>query len=171
MMQSFPITQIIRHKRENKKKCSLQCLVGRPDFLFSIYPPRKIIPLDSEYLLLSIDGEPLTPADSERGLLLLDGTWRYATRMKTYVDSKCKLETRSIPKGWKTAYPRRQEDCDHPENGLASIEALFIAYYILGRDTAGLFDNYHWKERFFELNKDRLVQRQQSGQQAILCVS
>jgi len=60
--------------------------------------------------------------------------------------------TRSLPIDLKTAYPRRQEDCQDPERGLASVEALFAAYTILGRDTTGLLDFYYWKEDFLLKN-------------------
>jgi hypothetical protein len=39
-----------------------------------------------------------------------------------------------------------------PDNGLASIEALYLAYHILGRPTAGLLDHYHWADAFLEAN-------------------
>ena len=55
-------------------------------------------------------------------------------------------------KGLKTAYPREQGDCVDPEPGLASIEALFIAYRLLGYSTEGLLDYYYWKEKFIKIN-------------------
>jgi pre-rRNA-processing protein TSR3 len=39
-----------------------------------------------------------------------------------------------------------------PGNGLATVEALFLAYHRLGRPTAGLLDHYHWAREFLELN-------------------
>ena len=155
-MQSHPLTHIIRHKRENKNKCSLQPLVGDPRFLFFTYPSPKPLPLNPDYLLLTLHAPPLTQADAQRGLLLLDGTWRYASKMKNYVDSLYQLETRSLPPGWKTAYPRRQDDCDDPEAGLASVEALFVAFFILGWDTKGLLQAYHWAKDFLKLNESML---------------
>jgi pre-rRNA-processing protein TSR3 len=62
------------------------------------------------------------------------------------------LIRRSLPGYIKTAYPRRQDSCDDPERGLASLEALFIAYTLLERDTTGLFDHYYWKDDFFKIN-------------------
>jgi pre-rRNA-processing protein TSR3 len=35
---------------------------------------------------------------------------------------------------------------------LASVEALYAAYHILGRPTAGLLDHYRWAEAFLRLN-------------------
>jgi len=58
------------------------------------------------------------------------------------------METRSLPIGFKTAYPRKQDDCSDSERGLSSIEAIYIAYTILGYDTTGLMDRYLWKDAF-----------------------
>ena len=52
----------------------------------------------------------------------------------------------SLPLGYKTAYPRRQDE----ERGLASIEALYIAYRVLGWETEGLLDHYHWRDEFLK---------------------
>lgn len=135
MMQPLK-TYILRHRRENLKKCSLRGLESRPDFQFFTYPTATLPDLSS-HLLLAMDGPPLTHADADRGLFLLDATWRYAAKMRSFVDSHIIMETRSIPKGYMTAYPRRQDDCPNSEDGLASIEALYIAYKILGRNTDG----------------------------------
>jgi pre-rRNA-processing protein TSR3 len=151
IMQSFPPTIILRHQRENLKKCSLRGLEGRKDCHFVTYP-QGIMPETTGYLLLAIDGTPLQKSDQDKGLLLLDATWRYAFVMQRFVDRESKLEKRSIPPGFVTAYPRRQTDCPDPEAGLASIEALYIAYLLLGRSTDGLLDRYYWREQFLELN-------------------
>ena len=150
MNQEIP-TLIWRHRRENLKKCSLRGLERRADMRFFTYP--KSAPLISrDYIILSLDGEPLSEKD--RGLLLLDGTWRLAEKMHTQLPEG--LPKRRIPKDFKTAYPRRQEDCDEPESGLASVEALYIAYTIMGKDPTGLLDHYHWKDQFLERNKGLL---------------
>lgn len=151
-MQSSAPTVILRHHRENLKKCTLRGLEPRQDFHFIKYPNGKLPEL-SGYLLLAIDGEPLTTADRSRGLLLLDATWRYAAAMRKFVDSQITLECRSIPPGFVTAYPRKQTECPDPDAGLASIEALYISYWLTGRDTSGLLDNYYWKEEFFLKNR------------------
>lgn len=151
-MQSFPPTIVLRHRKENLKKCSLRGLETRDDFLFYTYPTQEL-PEMSGYIMLSLDGPPLSLEDKNRGLFVLDGTWRYATKMYENTRGLEKLETRSLPAVYKTAYPRKQEDCEDPERGLASVEAIFIAYTILGRDTTGLLDNYYWKEDFFEKNR------------------
>jgi pre-rRNA-processing protein TSR3 len=140
----------LRHRKENLKKCSLRHLQTRADLRFLTYPLERLPDLTG-YVVLTLDGRELDACDKSCGLLLLDGTWRYAAQMSRVLPpSFC---ARSLPSQFKTAYPRRQEDCPDPSRGLASIEALFIAYTILGRDTTGLLDQYYWKEAFLQKNQ------------------
>lgn len=151
----FPATIILRHRRENLKKCSLRGLEGRDDMRFYTYPLTHLPPLEN-YVLLDLDAPLLTAEDNSCGILLLDATWRYAERMRSFVRDAPGLKARRLPDHFRTAYPRRQEDCLDPERGLASIEALYAAYTILGRDCKGLFDGYYWKDEFLEKNKQFL---------------
>jgi pre-rRNA-processing protein TSR3 len=150
-MLNYPITLIQRHRKENLKKCSLRGLESREDIQFYTYPKDKL-PNLSSYIVLALDAPPLSKNDSDHGLLLIDGTWKYAEVMYNQLEKPHLFITRSLPKDLKTAYPRRQDDCIDPERGLASIEALFAAYSILERDTTGLLDFYHWKEEFLQKN-------------------
>src|SRR6202007_3337296 len=82
------------------------------------------------------------------GVLLLDGSWRWAEAMtRDFAD----VPPRSLS-GWRTAYPRVSKLGTDPDNGLASVEALFVAYHVLGRPTAGLLDHYRWAAEFLRLN-------------------
>ncbi|MBS0628619.1 MAG: hypothetical protein JSS30_00160 [Verrucomicrobia bacterium] len=141
-MNSFPHTIILRHNRENLKKCSLRGLETRQDLIFYSYPLKKELPDLSNYVVLTLDGPPLTQEDAQYGIFLIDGTWRYAEKMLKAL--KPPFEQRSLPREAMTAYPRRQDD----GRGLASCEALYLSYLILGRDPAGLLDHYRWKEQF-----------------------
>lgn len=156
-MQRFPTTLVVRHRKERLSKCSLRGLEDREDFAFFKYPQTQLPPTEGA-ILLALDAPPLEREEGERGLLLLDATWRYAERMYRDIRPTISVIERSIPLGACTAYPRRQEDCRDEEAGLASIEALYIAYTILGRPTKGLLDRYHWKEAFLEKNKNYLNQ-------------
>lgn len=142
-------TVILRHRRENLKKCSLSGLETHPELRFYTYPT-DFLPNCSSFLLLKVGAPPLTFADAEKGLFLIDGTWKLAQVMEKQLPWK--LEARSLPPGFKTAYPRRQTDCPDPQAGLSSVEALYIAHRILGRSTEKLLDRYHWKELFIEIN-------------------
>lgn len=148
----FPPTIILRHRKENLKKCSLRGLENRPDCLFFTYPQQARLPDLSNYFLLALDAPSLSQADQDKGIFLIDGTWRYAELMQRQLPKPHLFQKRSLPSHFQTAYPRRQEDCPNPTQGLASIEALFLTYTLLGRPTDGLLDHYHWKEPFLEKN-------------------
>lgn len=153
-MQPFPPTIVIRHRLENLKKCSLRGLESRLDFLFITYPFSSLPDLKN-YILLTLDAPPLTAADQEHGLLILDATWRYAAKMFKPFENQPDVLYRSLPAHFRTAYPRRQHDCPDPERGLASIEAIYLSYLLLQRETTGLLDGYYWKEQF--LNKNQIL--------------
>lgn len=148
-MERFPPTIILRHRKENLKKCSLSGLAPRNDVQLYTYPSAALPDLSS-HLLLTLDAPPLGKDDDHLGIVLLDATWRYAQQMQRQLRLPPTL--RSIPSGYRTAYPRRQNGCSDPERGLASIEALFLAYHILGRDTRGLLTHYYWGEPFLQKN-------------------
>jgi pre-rRNA-processing protein TSR3 len=154
---NYPATIIIRHARENIKKCSLRGLEKRSDFNFFTYPycvlGKETLPDLTGYIVLDVEGEELSEKDNTSGILLLDGTWRLAEKMQKNISQLEGLVKRSIPAGFKTAYPRRQDDCPDPDAGLASIEALYIAYLAAKRPTEGLFDDYHWKDQFLSKNE------------------
>lgn len=131
------------------KKCSLRGLESRSDMEFLTYPKHHL-PEKENYVILSFDGPELSKEDAACGLYLIDGTWKLAEKMEqTLPFTPIK---RSLPKHFKTAYPRRQTGCADPEAGLATIEALFIAYKILDRPTHDLLSHYHFGQKFLELN-------------------
>lgn len=144
---SPPPTILIIHPKENRAKCSLEPLRGRPDLHFVEFTPSLSTEL-SGYVRLSPVGPPLTAADAHCGLLLVDGSWRHAARVHRHFAS---VPPRSLA-GVRTAYPRVSKLFEDPPGGLASVEALYVAYRILGRATDGLLDAYYWREQFLEQN-------------------
>lgn len=144
-------TIILRHRRENLRKCSLRGLESHPLLHFYTYPKDPLPPLSS-YILLSIDAPVLSKEDAEYGLFLIDGTWRHSETMFRSLSKPHLFRARSLPPGIRTAYPRRQEDCIDPSRGLATVEALFVACCILQRPTEGLLEHYHWKDSFLKEN-------------------
>lgn len=144
-MANFLKTIIVRHRKENLKKCSLRGLEDHAGLIFFKYPG-CLLPDLSNYFLLSVDGPPLEP-DEKRGMMILDGTWRLAEMMENNLPLP--PARRSLPL-LKTAYPRRQDQV----GGLATVEALFVAYTILGIPTEGILDNYYWKNDFIQINDD-----------------
>jgi pre-rRNA-processing protein TSR3 len=111
--------------------------------------PLKARPPLEGYIRLAADGPELSAADTKAGLLLLDSSWRRLEPMsRPFLD----VPPRSLH-GYRTAYPRRSKVFDDPENGLASVEALFVAYHILGRPTDGLMEHYRWADEFLRINR------------------
>ena len=147
MTLTCPPTVIVRHPRENPRKCSVWPLRGRADLVFLNYPvPQR--PNLAGYVRLAADGPELSLADAVAGVLLLDGSWRRAAAMiRDFAD----VAPRSLH-GWQTAYPRVSKLGTDPDNGLASVEALYIAHHILGRPTEGLLEHYRWREEFLRRN-------------------
>ncbi len=147
MESRYPPTVIVRHTHENPRKCSVLPLRGRPDVIFLTHPVKERPPLDG-YIRLAAEGPPLSSDDAKKGILLLDGSWRWAESMtRAFLD----VPARSLH-GWRTAYPRVSKRGTDPDNGLASIEALFVAYHLLDRPTEGLLDHYYWAEEFARMN-------------------
>ncbi len=154
-MKNQPKTIILRHARENLKKCSLTGLENRRDCRFFTYP-KEPLPDISSYILLKVGAPPLSKEDQNRGLFLIDGTWRLASVMEAQIPIQMKesMIERSLPDHFRTAYPRRQTECPDPEKGLSSLEALYIALFILERPLEGLLDRYYWKDLFFQKNPE-----------------
>lgn len=145
----FPPTLIIVHAKERRSKCTVQPLRGREGFRFHTFPSGQRADTDV-YVRLALDGPPLTQADGDRGLLLLDATWKLAERME---HEYAQVPSRSLPP-LRTAYPRTSKLFEDPTPGLATIEAVYAAYFILGRPTHGLLDHYRWGNEFLELNRE-----------------
>jgi pre-rRNA-processing protein TSR3 len=147
MSTTYLPTVIVRHTRENPRKCSVFPLRGRPDVIFLNYPVSRRPALEG-YVRLAAEGPALSAADAASGLLLLDGSWRWAAAMtRDFAD----VPPRSLS-GWRTAYPRTSKLGTDPDNGLASVEALVVAYHLLGRPRDGLLDHYRWAAEFLAVN-------------------
>ena len=150
-----PPTILVVHPKERESKCTVASLRGRAEFVFWKFPKRGPESLEG-YVRLGIGGPWLSHDDADRGLLVLDGTWRWAEKMEAeFAD----LPVRSLP-AWETAYPRHSKLFEDPAAGLATIEALYAAYTHLGRETEGLLDHYHWAEEFLAKNREWIVQNE-----------
>ncbi len=145
-------TTVIRHEKENVRKCSLRFLHGRPEM--TLLKQRPGLRFDATgFTLLAVDAPPLSPADAGRPLLLLDSTWRWLPRLFACLDGT--PVPRAIPGDLRTAYPRTSKVFEDPAAGLASIEALYVARALLGDDDPTLLDGYHWKDTFLATLRER----------------
>lgn len=141
-------TTVIRHPKERIAKCSLRFLHDRPEMTFLKAKPGFTFDATG-HLLLAVDAPPLSPADAGQPLLLLDSTWRWLPQLAACVTGA--PIRRSIPGGLRTAYPRVSKIFDDPAQGLASIEALYVARRLLGDDDPSLLEGYHWRDEFLQL--------------------
>jgi rRNA small subunit aminocarboxypropyltransferase len=139
---------IVRDPRESTKKCSLKHLHATPGIRFVRYAPDRRVDAGRR-ILLHPDGEELRPDDSGPGLLLVDCAWRRVDQLLGTIDGDLML--RRLPP-LHTAYPRRSNVFEDPSAGLASIEALFAALWLLGDRRPDLLDDYRWREEFLRLN-------------------
>jgi pre-rRNA-processing protein TSR3 len=143
----FLPTIIVVHPREKRSKCTVEALRGCEGFVFWTFPDRGPEPL-AGYVRLVMEGPVLGADDVDRGLLVLDGTWRLAHRMDKFFHE---LPPRSLPP-IHTAYPRTSRIKPDPPGGLATIEAIYAAYRLLGRPCERLLDQYHWAGEFLARN-------------------
>jgi len=139
---------ILRDPRESAAKCSLTPLRGTQGIAFAEYHPERRLAAGSR-ILLSPDGDELTPADRGRDLLLVDCSWRRVPSLLRSVDGE--LAPRRLP-ALASAYPRRSKTFADPAEGLASVEALYAALLLLGDPRPELLRHYRWRDAFLAIN-------------------
>ncbi|MBL8862731.1 MAG: DUF367 domain-containing protein [Planctomycetes bacterium] len=139
---------ILRDPRESAAKCSLTPLRGHPGIRFLSWKHDRRFDVGTR-VLLHADGEEITPADAGRPLLLIDCAWRRVPTLLATCDGE--LALRRLPR-LVTAYPRRSRTFQDPEQGLASVEALYAALALLGRPSPELLEGYRFGLEFLRLN-------------------
>lgn len=135
---------ILRHPAENLAKCSVEPLRGRPDLEFVTAEGAASVRGDG-CVLLEVGAPALTAADAGRRLIVLDGNWKHVARLRARVTGH--PLPRSLPPV-PTAYPRRNAEGADPPEGLATVEALYLALRVLGDDDRSLLAGYRWRDEF-----------------------
>jgi pre-rRNA-processing protein TSR3 len=143
---------ILRDPRESVKKCSLTPLRGMSGVQFVNYHRDRTIDAAGR-VLLDPEGEELSAQDAGRGLFLIDCSWRRLENLGRTVTGE--PVRRRLPR-LLTAYPRKSRVFDDPEAGLASIEALYAAAFLLWGPVPALLEGYRWSTEFLELNTEIL---------------
>ena len=139
---------VIRHPRENLKKCSLRHLHEHPSFTF--HKATDGFSFDATgFTLLDINAPAISIEDANRPILLLDSTWNLLPKVRAKVYGN--YVARSLPPSILTAYPRVSKMHDDP-NGLATIEALYAALRAIGAPDISILKEYHFAKRFLEIN-------------------
>lgn len=146
--------EILIDKLENPRKCTIQPLKGRPDFQLRYFSGSKPIAAFTADCLLHVDGEDLAalPRGELRSLGLIDCTWKKVGPALQRIAKPLPRLVR-IPEGFVTAYPRRNKQGQDPAEGLATIEALFIAAAFLGFWDETLLEKYYFKDAFLKENE------------------
>ena len=67
---------IVVHPREKKRKCTVRHLREQPGYIFWKFPRRGDESVQN-YVRIGMGGDELGPADADKGLLILDGTWKF----------------------------------------------------------------------------------------------
>ena len=153
---------IVIMDREVRSKCSIYPLRYREDlrFMHSNHIPELPEDTFADHILLHVDGEPLTLKDRNTPMILIDASWKRALYLAKFPQFQ-NLQKRSLC-SITTSYPRVSKLYKMPGNGLASVEALYIARIILGKEDITLLDHYHWREQFLESNKDLIASLKES---------
>ena len=144
---------ILRDPRESIRKCSLTPLRGAPGLRFVEYRSDRRLAAGAR-VLLHPEGELLGPEDAGRGLLLVDCAWRRLPQLLATVDGD--LTPRRLPP-LVTAYPRSSRIFQDPDQGLASVEALYAASVLLGDPQPAWLEAYRWREAFLAANPQLAV--------------
>ena len=141
---------IIRHPKERRSKCSLTPLEGRTDIHFLRARPEWTFDATG-FTVLALGAPELSAEDAGRPLLLLDSTWRLLPQLKNCLIGKG--VNRTLPTV-DSAFPRKSKITKDPSEGLASVEALFLAKLLLGERDDTLLEDYYWRSKFLENLKD-----------------
>jgi pre-rRNA-processing protein TSR3 len=140
------LATIIRHPDENLAKCTLEPLRHRTEFSFLTLSSSLEVEATGS-IVLSVEAPQISSQDVGRSLILLDGNWKHVPKLKSCLRGSPIY--RSLPPV-PTAYPRRNDEGLDPAEGLASVEALYLALKLLGHDDASLLSHYHWREQFLK---------------------
>ncbi|MBI2041310.1 MAG: hypothetical protein HYT16_04375 [DPANN group archaeon] len=160
------IITILKDYKESEKRCSILWLRGKKGFEF--LDRRKFDEYDfSGFTLLHPDGKPIEKIGKNEKILLVDSNWRKAKRMYNRLALKYDLNSQTSSRngkrssvfhnlkkiridGFRSAYPWKK---GRPDNGLCSIEVLWVLSLLAGKRDDSLLENYRWKMEFLELNK------------------
>jgi pre-rRNA-processing protein TSR3 len=140
------LATIVRHPDENLAKCTLEPLRLRKELSF--YQFNASLEINASHaIVLSVDAPLISRADIGHPLILLDGNWKHVPKLKSCLSGTPIY--RSLPQV-PTAYPRRNDEGLDPVEGLASVEALYLALKLLGHDDPSLLSQYHWRDLFLK---------------------
>lgn len=146
--------EILVDRTESPNKCTILPLGYREDFRIVRFDRRYPIAALTGTLLLHPDGAPLVSAAPKAVVPVLsaiDCNWKRLGRILAKVAGPLPPLVR-IPDGFRTAYLRRNKRDLDPGQGLATIEALFLAAAFLGTWDESLLAEYPMAGEFLAAN-------------------
>jgi pre-rRNA-processing protein TSR3 len=146
--------EVLMDRRENLRKCTIHPLRSRIDFRVRRFGSEANIPPFSASCLLHVEGQCLSKISPAQfpNLAVLDCHWKRVPSLLRRIAHPLPPLV-SFPRGFSTAYPRKNQEGKDPEGGLATIEALFIANAFLGKWDETLLDQYYFKQEFLSANR------------------
>lgn len=152
-MRADPRIVVVRDPREGSRKRSLRGVHERPDVCVRRYEPERSWDATGRVVLTvgapEISSGDGTAALAPAGLVLLDCSWRRVSTLRRTLSGE--IVERSLPP-LRSAYPRVSRRGDDPVEGLASVEALFVAVALLWGPDLTLLDGYLHRDAFVALN-------------------
>lgn len=145
--------EVIMDVRENPRKCTVEPLRGRANL--TILKPKNPVTLLSP-ILLHIDGCDISEFSGRKdiqSIAVLDSIWKRVDAVLAKVN-KPLPQAITLPNSFLTAYPRKNKLGNDPSQGLATIEAMFIAAAFCGDWDETLLDKYHFRDSFLLLNQE-----------------
>jgi pre-rRNA-processing protein TSR3 len=150
--------EVVLDYTERPSKCTVAGLTHRQDFSFKVVRQDQLAtPLRSD-VLLNTDGPSIDQTEffhSKRcqGIAVIDCNWKRVDQIMGLVPAPLPPKV-CIPEGFITAYPRRNKEGSDPSQGLATIEAIFIAAALMGTIDYSLLKEYYFGAEFLKINKD-----------------
>lgn len=152
--------EVILDSGETANKCTIAPLAYRTDFRVILGKGAGPLGPLSAPILLHHEGVCLTTLRESLGVVTgiscIDCVWRRVDGLLKRIVTPLP-QCVKIPDGFKTAYPRRSYHDFDPDQGLATIEAIFIAAAIVGNWDPSLLSHYYFGRKFVELNKSRFL--------------
>jgi pre-rRNA-processing protein TSR3 len=157
--------EVLVDRTERPGKCSVLPLRDREDMRIVRFDRRRAIPALTGDVLLHPEGRLLPqiegtvpfirelPAAEAIVICAVDCNWRRLPTITARIEPPLPPLVR-IPEGFSTAYRRRnQRDLD-PAEGLATVEALFLAAAFLGHWDETLLEHCRMRAEFLEANAE-----------------
>lgn len=148
---------VLQDYKENRAKCTAVPLEGMRgvEIVQLPHPVRSSEPFElPPGVLLEVGAPALSPGDAallgDGRIVVIDATWARVKKVlrRCSPPRSGRLERRSIPPGFSTAYPRSSKLYEDPPEGLATAEALFAASVVLGEPRPEFLQGYRWAEEF-----------------------